>query len=142
MKREVIDCDRCGKECDPAIHIAIPNGVEHEFGGHKTETYFRYEQKDLCAECAGKLLQYMFRMKKHIELKGVHNNDMTKTIKWLEGNCNLHPSADQTHRLHGIVVQAYHAESTRRVKAAMGDRWGLACEELYPHTKVKDRKEN
>jgi hypothetical protein len=93
MKREVIDCDRCGKECDQHIHIDIPNGTERESdpaGGHSS-VYHLYEKKDLCPECAGKLLGYMFRMKKLQKIEDgrcVEGQD-----KWLDGR-NVHPSCN------------------------------------------------
>ena len=42
--------------------------------------------------------------------------------------------ADLTHWLHGLVLNAYHDESIRLVRAAMQGRYDLTCEELYPHT--------
>lgn len=60
MKRKVVDCDKCQKECKNGhIHLDIPNGVEHEFGGHSTEAYFNFEKKDICLECAQTLLKFM-----------------------------------------------------------------------------------
>lgn len=91
-KREVIDCDKCGKECATHIHIDIPNGITRETGGHTTEIYHEYEKKDLCSECAGKLLGYMFRMKK--KDTGVFDPKASATIvytDWIDGR-NVHPS--------------------------------------------------
>lgn len=51
-KRTVVDCDKCGDETDHNIHIKIPNGVTREFGGHTSEIYYNYEEKDLCPQCA------------------------------------------------------------------------------------------
>jgi hypothetical protein len=60
MERKVIDCDKCKKEIEQPIRIAIPNGVTHEFVGHTGETYFDYEEKDLCPVCAEAMLKFLF----------------------------------------------------------------------------------
>ena len=99
MKREVVDCDRCGKECSAHVCLAIPNGTESETcpaGGYST-TYHLYENKEICPDCAAKLLAFMFRMKKHIEVKDDCSDPYgcrTKTlVKWVDSR-NTHPSAE------------------------------------------------
>lgn len=99
MKREVIDCDVCKEESNPVIHINIPNGISYEYGGHKTETYFDYEKKDLCCECAEKLLNFLFGHKKVIRSTQT-NNFVDKspllpgfTEEWLYTR-HAHPSAE------------------------------------------------
>jgi hypothetical protein len=64
MKRTVIDCDVCKNECEPHIHIDIPNGVTHSYGLPSSETYYEYEHKDLCASCAEALFKFIFGHKR------------------------------------------------------------------------------
>lgn len=69
-KREVIDCDKCGKETSNSIRLEIPNGTTRESGGHKVEIYKDYETKDLCPKCTEALFKFMFRHMKVVELGG------------------------------------------------------------------------
>jgi hypothetical protein len=61
MKRTVIDCDKCGKECKHgSIDIAVPNGTNYHFDGVESNVDFLYEEKQLCPECAEALLRFLF----------------------------------------------------------------------------------
>jgi hypothetical protein len=65
MKRTVVDCDKCGKECSAPILLVIPNGIHRYNDGVENNVDFLYEDKDMCPECTAELLKFMFRHKKN-----------------------------------------------------------------------------
>jgi hypothetical protein len=67
MKRTVVDCDRCGKECEDHISIVIPNGTHSYSDGIEWNKDFLYENKDLCNKCAEALLKHLFSFKKQTD---------------------------------------------------------------------------
>jgi hypothetical protein len=68
MERKVIDCDSCKKEVETPIRIAIPNGTHRYNDGVESNIDFLYEHKDLCPECAAKMLSFMFRHGKRFDI--------------------------------------------------------------------------
>lgn len=100
-RREVIDCDKCGKECnDTTVHIAIPNGYTDQYGGHTTERYYEYEEKDLCPRCIEKLFKYMMSFRWYQPEEG--------PAKWLSGQ-SVYPGAKSNQAIE-LALQYFDIE--------------------------------
>lgn len=62
--RTVVDCDRCGKECETFVRLAIPNGIKKQFGGPEgVEIDQQWEDADLCVDCCAAMLRFVMRHK-------------------------------------------------------------------------------